>query len=59
MPNTGERREIKARANAHETEVVRQSQKLVSKTKQLSAGKDAKAQARSAKAKKVAGSHGP
>jgi len=34
MPNTGERREITARANAKEAETVRESQKLVSKTKQ-------------------------
>jgi len=36
MPNTGERREITARVNAKEAETVQQSQKLVSKTRQLS-----------------------
>jgi hypothetical protein len=49
MPNTGERREITARANAKEAETVRQSQKLVSKTKQLSASEDAKSLVRSAR----------
>jgi hypothetical protein len=42
MPNTEERREITARVNAKETEVIRQSKKLVSKTKQLSAVMDAR-----------------
>ena len=42
MPNTGERGEITARANGKEAETVRQSQKLVSKTKQLSASRDEK-----------------
>jgi len=49
MTDTGERREITARANAKEAETVRQAQKLVSKTKQLSASKDAKRQVRSAR----------
>jgi len=49
MPNTSERGEITARANAKEAETIRQSQKLVSKTKQLSASKDAKSQGRSAR----------
>jgi hypothetical protein len=40
MPNTGERGEITARVNAKETEVIRQSKKLVSKTKQPSAAMD-------------------
>jgi hypothetical protein len=52
MPNTTERGEIIARANAKEAETVRQSQKLVLKTNQLSASKDAKRQMRSAKALK-------
>jgi hypothetical protein len=52
MPNTGERREITARANAKEAETVRQSQKLLSKTRQLSASNDEKSQGRSAKALK-------
>ena len=47
MPSTNGRREITARANAKEAETVRQSQKLVSKTKQLSASKDEKRQLRS------------
>jgi hypothetical protein len=49
MPNTSERGEITARANAKEVETVRQSQKLVSKTKQLSARNDAKSQVKSAR----------
>jgi hypothetical protein len=49
MPSTNGRREITARANAKEAETVRQSQKLVSKTKQLSASKDAKSLGRSAR----------
>ncbi len=49
MPNTTERGEITARANAKEVEAVRQSQKLISKTKQLTASKDAKSQVRSAR----------
>jgi hypothetical protein len=52
MTDTGERREITARANAKEAETVRQTQKLVSKTKQLSASKHAKRQVRRARALK-------
>jgi len=52
MPNTGERREITARVNAKEAETVQQSQKLVSKTRQLSASRDAKSLLRSARALK-------
>ena len=52
MPNTGERREITARANAKEAETVRESQKLVSETKQRSASREVKSQARSARALK-------
>jgi hypothetical protein len=47
MPNTSERGEITARVNAKEVETIRQSQKLVLQTKQLSARKDAKSQVRS------------
>ncbi len=42
MPNTGERAEIIGRVNAKESEVVQQSKKLASKTKQLSAGMNEK-----------------
>jgi hypothetical protein len=42
MPNTGERGEIAARENAKEAETVQESQKLVAKTKQLSANRDEK-----------------
>ena len=52
MPNTGERREITARVNAKEAETVQQSQKLVSKTKQLSASRDANSMVRGARARK-------
>jgi hypothetical protein len=52
MPNTGERREITARLNAKEAETVQESQKLVSKTKQLSASRGAKSVVRSARALK-------
>jgi hypothetical protein len=52
MPDTGERREITARVNAKEAETVQQSQKLVSKAKQLSASRDEKNLARSARALK-------
>jgi hypothetical protein len=49
MPDTGERREITSRVNAKEAETVRESQKLESKTKQLSAGWDAKSRERGAR----------
>jgi hypothetical protein len=52
MPNTGERGEITARANAKEAETVQESQKLVSKTKQLSASRNAKSRVRNARALK-------
>jgi hypothetical protein len=52
MPNTSERGEIPARLNAKEAETVRQSQKLLSKTKQLSASKDRKTLGRSARTPK-------
>jgi hypothetical protein len=47
MADTGERREITALANAKEAETVQESQKLVSKTKQLSASRDEKRELRS------------
>jgi|GEM_PF-4698067 len=49
MPSTDGRREITARAVAKEAEIVRESQKLVSETKQLSASKDEKRLLRSAR----------
>ena len=52
MSNTGERGEIAARVNAKEAGIVEQTQKLVSKTKQLAASEDAKSKLRSAKAVK-------
>jgi hypothetical protein len=52
MPNTGERGEISRRVNAKEAEVVQQSKKLVTKTKQLSASMDAKNRLRTAEALK-------
>ena len=52
MPNTGERREITVRVNAKEAETVRESQKLVSKTNQRTASRDAKSRVRSARALK-------
>ena len=47
MPNTGERREITKRVNAKEAEMVQQSNKLVSKTREITADADAKNQVRS------------
>jgi hypothetical protein len=52
MPNTGERREITGRANAKEAEMVQESKKLVSRTKQLSERSQAKSKARQADGKK-------
>jgi hypothetical protein len=52
MPNTGERGEISRRVNAKEAEVIQESKKLVTKTKQLSASIDAKNQLRTAEALK-------
>jgi len=52
MAKTNGRGEITARANAKEAETVRQSQKLVSKTKQFSLSKNANGLARGAKALK-------
>jgi hypothetical protein len=42
MPNTGERREITKRVNAKEAEMVQQSKKLVSRTRETTADTDAK-----------------
>jgi len=47
MPYTGERREITKRGNAKEAEMVQQSKKLVSKTREITADADAKNLARS------------
>jgi len=47
MPYTGERREITKRVNAKEAEMVQQSKKLVSKTREITADADAKNLARS------------
>ena len=52
MPNTGERGEIPGRVNAREAEVVQQSKKLSTKTRQVSARLDAKNRLRSANALK-------
>jgi hypothetical protein len=52
MPDTGERGEITGRAKAKEAEVIRQSNKLASKTKQRSASVDAKNRLRRAEALK-------
>jgi hypothetical protein len=52
MANTGERGEITGRVNAKETEVIRESKKLASKTKQQTASMDAKNRLRSAEALK-------
>jgi hypothetical protein len=51
MPDTGERREIIGRVNAKEAEVVQQSKKLASRTRQLSAKMDAKNRRGNAEAK--------
>jgi hypothetical protein len=48
MPNTGERREITKRVNAKEAEMVQQSKKLVSRTRENTADTNAKNLARSA-----------
>ncbi|MGA9800385.1 MAG: hypothetical protein WBQ68_15345 [Terriglobales bacterium] len=52
MPNTGERREITARVNAKESEMVQESKKLVSRTRELSARSQAKSKSRLADSKK-------
>ncbi len=48
MSNTGERREIMQRVNAKEAEMVQQSKKLVSRTRENTADTDAKNLARTA-----------
>jgi hypothetical protein len=48
MPNTGERREITQRVNAKEADMVQQTKKLVSKTKEVTADTDVKNLARGA-----------
>jgi hypothetical protein len=48
MPNTGERREITKRVNAKEAEIVQQSKKLASRTREITADTDAKSLARTA-----------
>jgi hypothetical protein len=52
MPNTSERGEIAGRVNAKEVEVIQQSKKLASKTKQLLECIDAKNRLRSTDALK-------
>ena len=52
MPNTGERREITTRVNAKEAEIVQQSKKLVSRTREIAADTDAKNLARSTETNK-------
>ena len=42
MPNTGERREITKRVNAKEAEMIQESKKLVSRTREMTADTDAK-----------------
>jgi hypothetical protein len=48
MPNTSERREITKRVNAKEEQMVQQSKKLVSRTRESTADTDAKNLARTA-----------
>jgi hypothetical protein len=57
MPNTGERREITKRVNAKEAEMVRQSKKLVSRTREITANTDAKNVARGTGTNKRRSSH--
>jgi hypothetical protein len=52
MPNTGERREITKRVNTQEAEMVQQSKKLVSRTRESTADTDAKNLARTARTNK-------
>jgi hypothetical protein len=47
MPNTCERREISKRVNAKEAEMIQQSKKLVSRTREVTADTDAKNLSRS------------
>ena len=59
MPNTGERREITKRVNAKEAEMVHQSKKLVSRTREITADVDAKNLARAAGTNKRRSSRNP
>ena len=59
MPNTGERREIANRVNAKEAAMVRQSKKLVSKTREITADTNAKNRARAAGTNKRRSSRNP
>ena len=59
MPNTGERREITKRVNAKEAEMVQQSKKLVSRTRESTADTDAKNLARTAGTNKRKSSRKP
>jgi hypothetical protein len=52
MANTGERREINRFATAKESEAVSESKKLISRTKEISAIKNEKSQARRAAKKR-------
>ena len=59
MPNTSERREITKRVNAKEEQMVQQSKKLVSRTKEITADADAKNLARTAGTNKRKSSRKP
>jgi hypothetical protein len=59
MPNTGERREITKRVNAKEAEMVKQSRKLVSKTREITAETDAKNRTRTTGTNKRKSSRNP
>jgi hypothetical protein len=59
MPNTGERLEITKRVNAKEAEMVQQSKKLVSRTRESTADAIAKNLARSTGTNKRRSSRNP
>jgi hypothetical protein len=59
VPNTGERREITKRVNAKEVEMIQQSKKLVSSTREITAETDAKNLARTAGTNKRKSSRNP
>jgi hypothetical protein len=59
MPNTGERREITKRVNAKEAEMVQQSKKLVSRTREITADTDLKNSARTTGTNKRRSSRNP
>jgi hypothetical protein len=59
MPNTSERREITKRVNAKEEQMVQQSKKLVSRTRESTADTDAKNLARTAGTNKRKSSRKP